>query len=136
MKIALRTAALTAAVFISPVTASNSTWAASSRARVLLVTAPMTPSLKAPVIRLLALRTMRCWWRMRRWKNRHSTASTGVMASTRRPSFQFITSSTITTPTAKNSAHITSTTLQAIISLSRETSLPSRAMSQPTLVVS
>ena len=31
---------------------------------------------------------------------------------------------------------ITSTMLQAIISLSRDTSLPIRAMSQPTLVVS
>ena len=136
MKTALRTAALMAAPFSSPVTTSNSSWAASSRARVLLVTAPMTPSLKAPVIRLLALRTMRCWRRMRRWKYRHSTASRGVMASTSSPSFQFITSSTTITPMAKVRAHMTSTTLQAIISLRRDTSLPIRAMSQPTLVVS
>jgi hypothetical protein len=37
---------------------------------------------------------------------------------------------------AKVRAHMTSTTLQAIISLRRDTSLPIRAMSQPTLVVS
>ena len=96
----------------------------------------MMPSLKAAVMRLFAARTRRCWRRMRRWKNTHSTASTGVMHSTSRPSCQFIHKSTATMPTTKKPDQHRSTRLQAIMSERRATSEPMRAISQPTLVVS
>ena len=129
-------AARTAAVRMVPVSSRNSWPLRSSRTRVLVVTAPMMPSLKAPVMRLLAARTRRCWRRILRWKNTHSTAMTGATERISRPSFQFMASSITTMPTTKKPDQHRSTRLQAIISERRATSLPRRAISQPTEVVS
>ncbi len=136
MNRALSSAARMLAVRISLVFWRNSASLASSRTRVLVVIAPMMSSLKAPVIWLFILRTMRWLLRMRFWKKTQSAASGGMTQSTSRPSFQFIASSTATMPSTKSPDQARSTKLQAIISERPAMSLMTRAISQPTEVVS
>ena len=61
----------------------------SSVPRVLVVLAPVMPSLKDPVMREFSLRTLRFHRRMRFWKYPVSTAITGTMTMTTRASRQF-----------------------------------------------
>ena len=56
--------------------------------RVLEVLAPMMPSLNAPVMRELSLRTRRFQCRMRFWKYAVSSATTGTTSMTTMASFQ------------------------------------------------
>ena len=61
----------------------------SSVPRVLVVLAPVMPSLKDPVMREFSFRTLRFHRRMRFWKYPVSTAITGTMTMTTRASRQF-----------------------------------------------
>lgn len=61
----------------------------SSVPRVLVVLAPVMPSLKEPVMREFSFRTFRFQRRMRFWKYPVSTAMTGTMTMTTRASRQF-----------------------------------------------
>ena len=61
----------------------------SSVTSVLVVRAPVMPSLKAPVMREFSLRTFRFQWRMRFWKYPVRMAITGTMAMTASASLQF-----------------------------------------------
>ena len=61
----------------------------SSVPRVLVVLAPVMPSLKEPVMREFSFRTFRFQRRMRFWKYPVSTAITGTMTMTTRASRQF-----------------------------------------------
>ena len=89
IKTALRRSAFTAAWYISPVRFSKSAVLRSSVERVLMVLAPVMPSLKAPVSRELVRRTIRFQWRILSWNFQVRMAMAGTTSSTRMASFQF-----------------------------------------------
>ena len=86
---ALSRAAPMPASCISWVSARKVRTVCSSVPRVLVVLAPVMPSLKDPVMREFSFRTLRFHRRMRFWKYPVSTAITGTMTMTTSASRQF-----------------------------------------------
>ena len=98
----------------------------SSRTRVLVVLAPMMPSLNAPVMRELVFLTCRCAFRIRCWKNHDTTASGGLTSSTTRVSRQSIRNMVTAPSTSTTHPQIRSSSDQPIVSANRCVSLVMR----------
>lgn len=100
----------------------------SSMTRVLEVLAPVMPSLKAPVILELSLRTLRFQWRMRGWNQPVSAATTGTMRMTTSASRQLSSSMAPKALSTYSTAQAISVKLQAILPAMRLVSFITRVM--------
>ena len=124
------------ALYISRVSSPNSSLFRASRFSVLLVWAPMIPSLKEEVIMLLSLRVFRWYRRIFFWNQTESSATTGTAARVMRASFRFTRNMAMRLATTAMAPQPRSMQVQDTISMIREISPVSREIRCPVLVLS
>ena len=105
----------------------------SSITSVLIVFAPVMPSLKSPVIRLLSSRIRRLAWMSFFWKREYRTTMSGRISMTSSASRALTASMTASAPTRKVACHTHSIRLQETSVPMRPVSLMIREWIQPTL---
>ena len=124
------------ALYISRVWTRNSSLFSSSRSRVLLVWAPMIPSLTEAVIMLLSRRVFRWYLRIFFWNQTERTATTGTATMVMRASLRLTRNMARRLATTAMAPQPRSMQVQEIISVMRPMSPVRREIRWPVLVLS